>query len=63
MKFHLNTEQHFFYCEGDQGLAQVAQRGCEVSICGVIYTVTGHGLGQPAVVAPALSWWLDWIIS
>ncbi|KAK4832362.1 hypothetical protein QYF61_021961 [Mycteria americana] len=38
MKFHLNTRQHFFYCEGDQTLAQVAQRGCEVSVCGDIYT-------------------------
>ena len=33
-RLHLNTRKHFFYCEGDQALAQVAQRGCGVSMLG-----------------------------
>ena len=36
VKFHLNTQENLFYCEGRQTLAQVAQRGCGVSILGDI---------------------------
>lgn len=59
VKIHQKTRQHFFYYEVDQMLTQVAQSGCEVSFCGDIYTVTGHGATQPAVAAPALGGGLD----
>ena len=36
-------------------MAQIAQRGCGVSILGGIQKSTGHRPGQPAVVDPALS--------
>lgn len=47
--------QTFFYCEGAQTQAQIAQRGCGVSILGDTGNPTGHGPGQPAPVDPALS--------
>ena len=31
-RFPLNVRKRFFYCEGDQALAQVAQRECGVSL-------------------------------
>lgn len=35
-----------FSCEGDRALAWVTQRGCGVSIHGVIPKPTGHGPGS-----------------
>lgn len=35
--------------------AQIAQRSCGVSIPGDIQNLSGHGPGQPALGAPALS--------
>jgi len=46
-------KQTLFYCEGDQTPQQVAQRGCGVSVCGAIQSLTGHGLVQPALGGPA----------
>ena len=33
---------------GDQTLEQVAQSGCELSICGDTQSLTGHSPGQPS---------------
>ncbi|KAK4817982.1 hypothetical protein QYF61_003635, partial [Mycteria americana] len=50
-RFPLNMREHCLHCEGDQALAQVAQRGCGVSIPGDTQNPSGHGLGQPALGA------------
>ena len=42
-----------FHCESGQTLAQVAQRGCGVSILGVIQNPTGYSPGQRALHDPA----------
>jgi len=54
-KFHLKVRKSFFYCKHDQTLAQVAQRGCGVSILEDIQNLTGRGPEQRAVGDPALS--------
>lgn len=41
-----------FCCEDGQTLEQIVKKGCEVSICGDIHNVTGHGPEQPAVADP-----------
>lgn len=46
-------------CEVGQTVEQVAQRGCGVSIPGIIQNLTGHGPGQPAPRDPALMGQLD----
>ena len=48
----------FFYCEGDQALAQVSQRGCEVSIIGGVQKLPGHGPGKHALGCPP---WVGWL--
>jgi len=45
--------RNFFHCEGDRALAQVAQRGCRVSILEGIQKPSGHGPGQLAIGGPA----------
>ena len=37
------------YCDGDQALEQVAQRGCGISILGDTQKLSGHGPGQPTL--------------
>ena len=46
-------EPFYFYCEGGQALAQLAQRGCVVSTLGDIQKPSGHGPGQLALGGPA----------
>jgi len=53
-KFYLNIRKNFFYCVDDQALAQVAQRGCAVSILGDSQSLAGNGHEQP-LAEPALS--------
>lgn len=50
------------HCEADQVLAQVAQSGDEVSICGDdSQKPTGHCLGQPVLGVSAWAWgWTRW---
>ncbi|KAK4832687.1 hypothetical protein QYF61_025148 [Mycteria americana] len=54
-KFHLNMRKYFFTVRVVQTLAQVAQRGCGVSIPGDIQNLTEHGPGQAALADPALN--------
>lgn len=50
-----------FYCEGDWGLAQVAQGGCKVFILGDTQKLSGHNSGKPAVGSPAWAeGWTRW---
>lgn len=44
--------KHFFYCEDDQALAQVVQKG-GVSIVGDIQKPSQHDPGQQVLGAPA----------
>lgn len=44
-----------FYSEDGQALAQVAQRGCGVSIPGDVQNLPRHGPEQPVLADPALS--------
>jgi len=53
VKVNLNIRKCFFHHEEGQILAQVAQRGCGVSILGDVQNLAGLGPGQPAVGAPA----------
>ena len=46
------TSGNTFACAGDQALAQVAQRGCGISILGDIQEPSGHGYGQVALGGP-----------
>jgi len=46
---------NILYCEGDQALAHVAQRGCGVSLLGDIQNLPGHSPEQPALGYPALN--------
>ncbi|KAK4825975.1 hypothetical protein QYF61_003544, partial [Mycteria americana] len=48
-RFPLNIRETLCYYEGDQALAQVAQRGCGVSTLGDIQKPSGRGPGQPAL--------------
>jgi len=48
----LNIRKHF-HCEGDRMLAQVAYRGCRLSILEDIQKPSGHGPSQPAAGVPA----------
>lgn len=59
-KFCLNLRKNFFYCEGDQTLAEVAQRSCRV---GDIQNADRHCPGQPVLDDSALSRGSDWNIS
>ena len=52
-----------FYCEGDWGLEQVAEKGCEVPILGDTPKMPGHGAGQPALGDPAWAGWLGQMTS
>ena len=49
--------------EDDRALAQVAQRGCGVSISVGIQKPSGHGRGQPVLGGPAWAGGLDKMIS
>jgi len=51
----------YFYHKGDQALAQVAWRGCGVSILGDIWSSAGYSplSAHPAVAGPALRRGLD----
>ncbi|KAK4832246.1 hypothetical protein QYF61_021171 [Mycteria americana] len=51
------------WCPGGLTLERVAQRGCGVSIVGDTQNSAGHGPEQPALPDPALSRWLDQMIS
>ena len=53
-------KRFFFYCEGSQRVAQVAQRGCGVSVCGDIQNPTGHSPERPAVGDSAWARGLRW---
>lgn len=48
-KFCLNIRKHFFYCDGERALAQVACRCGRVSVRGKLKKLSGHDLGQPAL--------------
>lgn len=48
-------QKNVIHCEGDQTLAQVAQRGCGVSVLGDTQMLTEHGPEHPAVLGPACS--------
>ena len=48
-----------FYCDGDQTLEQITQRGCGVFILGDIQNPAGHSPEQPALADPVLSRGLD----
>jgi len=48
-RFCLNVRTHFFYSEGDQLLAQVAQGENGISITGGIQIPSGHGQAQLAL--------------
>ena len=53
MKVSLNIRKCFFHCEDGQTLAQVAWRGCGVSILGDIQNVAGRSPGKLALGVPA----------
>ncbi|KAK4831197.1 hypothetical protein QYF61_015929 [Mycteria americana] len=57
------AQENIFHHEGGQALAQVAQRGCGISILGDIQSPAGHGPEQPAVADPALDRGLDQMTS
>lgn len=46
-KVSFTYKKHFFYCESGQTLAQVAHRGCGVSILGDTQNPNGEGPEQP----------------
>jgi len=48
-------KKKFSSSEGDQTLAQAAQRGCRGSVYGESQSLTGRGPAQPAPADPALS--------
>jgi len=48
-KMKTEHKKKLFYSKGGQTLAQVGQRGCEVSILGDIQNSAGHGCGQRAL--------------
>jgi len=48
-----SEHQETLHCEGDRPLAQVAHRGCGVSMFGGSQKPSGHGQGQPTVGGPA----------
>ena len=52
-----------FHCEGDQALAQVAQRACGVSILEDIQKPSADGPGQLALGGPAWAAGLDQMAS
>lgn len=56
---YLWTSRNIFYCEGDQVLAQVAQRCCGVSVIGGIKKLSGYVLGQRVAGIPAWARVLD----
>lgn len=39
---------NIFYCEDDQALPQIVQRGCGISILGDVQNPSGHRSGQAA---------------
>lgn len=47
----LSLEHHktLFYCDGNQALAQLAQKSCGVFLIGDLQRSSGHGPGQPAL--------------
>jgi len=49
----LNIRKHFFYCESDQALAQLAQGGCEALTLRDIQNPTWHSPQQLALGHPA----------
>jgi len=51
--FHLNIREHFFYWEAVQALAQLAHRGCGVSVLEDIQKLSGYRPGQLALGGPA----------
>jgi len=44
----VSHQEALLHCEDDQALAQIAQRGCGVSILRDIKKLSGHSPGQPA---------------
>lgn len=56
----LNIRKQFCW-EGDWGLTQVAQGGCEVFVLGDTQKLSGHNSGKPAVGGPAWAeGWMRW---
>lgn len=49
----LSIRKHFFYCEGYQALAEIAQRGSGVSLHRDTQKPSGHDIGQQALYVPA----------
>lgn len=47
-------QETHFYCQDDQALTQVAQRGCEVSLFGDVQKLSRHSPGQLVLGGPAL---------
>lgn len=56
-------KEKLFHCASSQTLDQVIQRDGGVSVCGDGQNPTRHGLEQPAVGDPALSWEVGLMIS
>lgn len=50
-----DQKKKLFHCEGDHIWEEIACRCCEISICGDIQSLMGHGPGQAAVRRPCLS--------
>ena len=48
-------KKNAFYCKDGQALAQVAQRGCGISVLGDTQNPTGCSAEQPALGDPALA--------
>lgn len=44
--------EKILYCEGEQALAQVAQKGCEVSVLGDSQKLPAHGPGNLVLCGP-----------
>lgn len=45
--------EKILYCEGEQALAQVAQKGCEVSVLGDSQKLPAHGPGNLVLCGPS----------
>lgn len=50
-----NIRKHFFYCEDERALVQVAWRRGRVSIHGHIKKLSGHDLGKPPLGKPCFT--------
>ena len=52
-------QEILFYCESDRALAQVAQGGCGVSLCGDVRNLIGRGTEKLTLTDLALRRELD----